>query len=205
MIVKICGITRPADARLAVSLGATHVGVICWPGSPRFVEPAAAAAIVEAVGGRALTVGVFVDDAPERMNAVAAETGFDLLQLHGQEAPEVGALLSRPYIKALAVGPDLDAGLARWPGVPVLLDAHDPVRRGGTGAVVDWDRAAAVARGRQVILAGGLRPDNVGDALSRVRPAGVDVSSGVESAPGIKDEERLRALFDAISRVEELS
>ncbi|HEX7088234.1 MAG TPA: phosphoribosylanthranilate isomerase [Vicinamibacterales bacterium] len=205
MIVKICGITRPADARLAVSLGATHVGVICWPGSPRYVEPAAAAAIVEAVGGRALTVGVFVDEAPERMNELAAETGFDLLQLHGQEAPQIGPLLSRPYIKALAVGPELDAGLAHWPGVPVLLDAHDPVRRGGTGAVVDWDRAAVVARTREVILAGGLRPENVGDALSRVRPAGVDVSSGVESAPGVKDEERLRALFDAIRRVEELS
>lgn len=205
MIVKICGITRPDDARLAVSLGATHVGVICWPGSPRFVEPAAAAAIVEAVGGRAVTVGVFVDESPERMNQLAAEVGFALLQLHGHEAPPVGPLLARPYIKALAVGPDLDAGLAHWPGVPVLLDAHDPVRRGGTGAVVDWDRAAAVARNRQVILAGGLRPENVGDALARVRPAGVDVSSGVESAPGIKDEERLRALFDAIRRVEELS
>jgi len=205
VIVKICGITRPEDAQLAVALGATHIGVICWPASPRFVAPDTAATIVAAVEGRARTVGVFVDEAPGRMNEVAETAGFDLLQLHGHEAPEVASSLARPYIKALAVGPDLEDGLARWPGVPVLLDAHDPVRRGGTGVVVDWDRAAEVARRRSVILAGGLRPENVADALLRVKPAGVDVSSGVESAPGVKDGERLRALFDAIRRVEELS
>lgn len=205
MIVKICGITRVEDATLAVALGATHIGVICWSGSPRYVAPGAARAIVEAVGGAAAVVGVFVDAGADAMNAVASQAGLDLVQLHGRETPALLPRLARPAIKALAVGPDLEQALAAWTGVPLLLDAHDPVRHGGTGSVVDWDRAAAVARQRPVILAGGLRPENIGEALARVRPQGVDVSSGVESTPGVKDERRLRALFDALGRVEEPS
>jgi phosphoribosylanthranilate isomerase len=205
VIVKICGITRVEDARLAVSFGATHIGVICWSGSPRHVTPTAAAAIAAAVRGAAAVVGVFVDADAGEINGIASEAGFDLLQLHGRETPTLLPRLARPAIKALPVGPGLDEALATWTGVPILLDAHDPVRHGGTGSVVDWDRAAIVARRREVILAGGLRPENIGEALARVRPRGVDVSSGVESSPGIKDGERLRALFDAIRRVEEPS
>src|SRR5690606_33217118 len=121
-----------------------------------------------AVGGAAAVVGVFVDAGADEMNAVAGQAGLDLVQLHGRETPALLSRLVRPAIKALAVAPDLEEALAAWTGVPLLLDAHDPVRHGGTGSVVDWDRAATVARRRPVILAGGLRPENIGEALARV-------------------------------------
>jgi phosphoribosylanthranilate isomerase len=102
----------------------------------------------------------------------------------------------------MALTGDIDERVNEWPGTMLLLDAHDHAKRGGTGRVIDWDRAAAIARARDVILAGGLGPANVADAVARVRPAGIDVSSGVESSPGIKDPGKLRALFDALAGVE---
>jgi phosphoribosylanthranilate isomerase len=116
--------------------------------------------------------------------------------------PDLARSLSRRVIKAVALTGDIDEHFKEWPGTMLLLDAHDHAKRGGTGRVIDWDRAAAIARARDVILAGGLGPANVADAVARVRPAGIDVSSGVESSPGIKDPVKLRALFDALAGVE---
>jgi phosphoribosylanthranilate isomerase len=146
-------------------------------------------------------VGLFVNQPADEVNAVAALVGLGAVQLHGDETIEYAALMERPVVKALPIGEatsvaDVDA----WPArVVPLLDAHDPDRRGGTGRMVDWALAASVAARRPVLLAGGLRPDNVAEAIARVRPFGVDVSSGVESTPGVKDHDRLKAFFEAVS------
>ncbi len=203
MLIKICGVCRPQDARLAVEHGATAIGMVFWPASPRAVTPDAAAAVIAALPAGVLTVGVFVDPTRERLDEVLGQVPLGAVQLHGQEPPDFADRLPWPVIKAVAVpdsGPLPD--LTPWAGVRVLIDTHDPVRRGGTGRAVDWTRAAALAATRPVILAGGLRPDTVAEAIARVRPAGIDVSSGVESAPGVKDAGKLRALLAAVRQAE---
>ena len=199
MLVKICGITRLEDAEAAVALGAGAVGFICWPGSPRYVEEERAREIVGHLPASMLTVGVFVNQHVEDVNDVAARIGVSHVQLHGDENLEYASRVAKPVIKATA----LERGVAHWPEETlVLLDVHDPVRRGGTGRTIDWQAAAEVALRRRTLLAGGLTPENVGEAIARVRPYGIDVSSGVEVSPGIKDHQRLRALFEAVKHVE---
>jgi phosphoribosylanthranilate isomerase len=200
MIVKICGITRLEDAEAAVACGADAIGFVFWPKSPRFVEPERARAIAAALPPFVTTVGVFVDQPARLVNGVAARVGLCAVQLHGEETMEYAALMDRPVVKALAIGESTDDGEAdAWPArVRLLLDVHDPVLRGGTGQTVDWARAAAVAARRPTLLAGGLTPENVAGALRAVRPFGIDVSSGVESSPGVKDHRRLKQLFEAL-------
>lgn len=203
MIVKICGITRPQDAERAVALGATAIGFIFWPSSPRRVELEAARSIASRLPASAMKVGVFVDPTADELSRAVRQVGLDAVQLHGSESPGVARGLDARVIKAIALGSaDADLQIAQWTGTTLLLDAHDPVRRGGTGQVVDWDRAAEIARRHEVILAGGLNPANVAEAVRRVRPAGIDVSSGVEQTPGVKDLVKLAALFDALAGVE---
>ena len=196
MIVKICGITRPEDAMAAVDAGAGAIGFIFWPASPRFIDPYRARKIAAMLPPFVTPVGVFVNQPIDYMNGVSSLVRLGAVQLHGDETPDVATSLARPVIKALSLG----AGDVRaWPAdVRLLLDVHDPVARGGTGRTIDWTAAADVAARREILLAGGLTPDNVADAVARVRPFGIDVSSGVESAPGIKDHQRLRALFEAV-------
>src|SRR5262245_29642434 len=198
VIAKICGITRVEDATLAVSLGATAIGFIFWPSSPRAISPRQARSIVAALPTSVTTVGVFVNATRDEIEGAADDAKLSAVQLHGDETPELARSLSRRVIKAIPLAGDASLRWREWPETMVLLDTHDPARRGGTGHVIDWDRAAAIARTRDVILAGGLRPANIVEAVTRVRPAGIDVSSGVESSPGIKDPEKLRALFDAL-------
>ena len=203
MLIKICGIKRADDARAAVEEGASAIGIILWPGSPRAATLAEAEAVVAAVPAGVMTVGVFVDPTRVELDAVMARVPLGAVQLHGNESPAFVDSLPWQVIKALSVpdtGPLPD--LKPWTGVRVLIDAHDPVRRGGTGRLVDWARAAALAATRPVILAGGLRPDTVGEAIARVRPSGIDVSSGVEASPGVKDRAKLRALFSAVREAE---
>jgi phosphoribosylanthranilate isomerase len=201
VFVKVCGITRLEDAHAAVALGARALGFLFWPTSPRFIEPVRARSIVRTLPPFVTPVGLFVNQPADEVNAVAALVGLGAVQLHGDETIEYAALMERPVVKALPIGEatsvaDVDA----WPArVVPLLDAHDPDRRGGTGRMVDWALAASVAARRPVLLAGGLRPDNVAEAIARVRPFGVDVSSGVESTPGVKDHDRLKAFFEAVS------
>lgn len=199
MLVKICGITRSEDARLAVSAGAQALGFIFWPNSPRFVDPYRAKAIVRTLPPFVTPVGVFVNQPAEYVNAVAGLVGLGVVQLHGDEDPAYARLMKRPVLKALSLAGD---AAARWPReVMLLVDAHDPVRRGGTGATADWSLAATLAAERPIMLAGGLMAGNVAAAVAAVRPFGIDVSSGVERAPGVKDPGRLAALFEQLRAV----
>lgn len=202
--VKVCGITRIDDARIAVGLGASAIGLVLWASSPRAVSPDAARDIVAALPGHVVPVGVFVNESPARVDEIAREVGLGAVQLHGDEHVEDYLGLSRPVIRAVSPADDNEeAWVTRLPDdVVVLVDAHDPSRRGGTGRRADWERAARLAARRPIFLAGGLSADNVGEAIARVRPYGVDVSSGVEREPGIKDAAKLQAFFEAVTRAE---
>lgn len=203
-LVKICGITRLEDAQLAVELGASALGFVFWPSSPRYIPPSRAADIIAALPPRLASVGVFVDQTRNFVWNAAEQAGLTALQLHGSESPSFAAALPRPVIKAVAVGEDfsLEAVMEIPRTITVLLDAHDPIRRGGTGVTIDWSVAASVAWRRPIFLSGGLNPGNIQEAIAQVNPHAVDISSGVESAPGIKDPVKLRALFDAIGASE---
>jgi phosphoribosylanthranilate isomerase len=197
---KICGVTSPEDARLAVELGAAAIGMVFWPASPRAIDVARAQAIVEELPPFITTVGVFVDQPVDEVANVAADVGLDVIQLHGNEKPDAYAGIGRRLIKAVPI-PDgtTHANVNGIPaGATLLLDAHDPVKRGGTGRPIDWTVAAAIARRVPVILSGGLNPDNVAAAVRAVAPYAVDVSSGVESSPGRKDPAKLRSFFAAL-------
>ena len=199
MFVKICGITNLEDAKAAAARGADAIGFIFWPSSPRFIEPDVARSIVAMLPPSIAAVGVFVNQPSAHINDVAARVGLRAVQLHGDETEAFAGEMSRPVIKAVALRTANAADVERWPkSIALLLDVHDPVRRGGTGTTVDWSMAGELARYRRVILAGGLNPENVVDAITRVRPYGIDVSSGVERSPGKKDHERLAALFEAV-------
>jgi phosphoribosylanthranilate isomerase len=203
VLVKICGITRLDDAEAAVEAGANALGFVFWPDSPRFIDPYRARAIVRALPAFVTTVGVFVNQPAAFIAGVASLVPLGAVQLHGDEPVAGVENVGRPVIKALTLDIASQADrLARWPAaVTILLDAHDPVRRGGTGRAVDWAAAASIAAQRRIILAGGLTPDNIGEAIDRVRPFGIDVSSGVERSPGVKDRDRIRALFSALNGV----
>ena len=199
MFVKICGITRQQDADLAVGLGATALGFVFWPGSPRSIESPTASVIAASVPSKIKKVGVFVDQSVDEIARIMDEVGLDVAQLHGHETPEFCRALGRSVIKAIALAdngaPDVDDF---DPDIVLLVDAHDPERRGGTGKMVNWDSARDIAATRRTILAGGLNAANIKLAIRSVRPYGVDVSSGVESSPGIKDPDRLRSFFEAL-------
>ncbi len=200
--IKFCGMTRREDVIAAADVGAGAVGFIFWPSSPRAVTPEQAQALVRIVPPFLATVGVFVDQAADDVRRIAQFVGLSTVQLHGRETPEYAAAFEDHGHVIKAIGErdeDLAVAAARWPEKIVLLvDGIDPQRRGGTGTRADWSAAAALARARRVILAGGLRPDNVGEAVAQVQPYAVDVSSGVESKPGIKDHARMRAFADAV-------
>ena len=199
-LVKICGIRRHEDALLATELGATAIGFVFWPRSPRFIDPYRARAIVAALPPFVTAVGVFVDQPEEYVRGVADLLPLGAVQLHGNEPVE--RYVRAPYrvIKSVPVGDAFDpAGTMGLPKhVTVLLDAHDPVSRGGTGRVIDWNAAAAGARTRCTILSGGLSASNVRGAIDTVKPYAIDVSSGVEVSPGVKDPAKLRELFALI-------
>ncbi|HTL03101.1 MAG TPA: phosphoribosylanthranilate isomerase [Vicinamibacterales bacterium] len=220
LFVKVCGITRLQDADQAADHGASAIGFIFWPGSPRYISPEDARAIVRRKAAGLKTVGVFVDEAVERVQQIAEVVGLDLVQLHGNETAadvraaqlklrpggnpraSVGRGFSRAVevIKAVALNGSAPVDLSGFDDdVLILLDAHDPARHGGTGRTIDWAAARDVASARRTILAGGLTPDNVGAAVVAVEPYGVDVSSGVESAPGVKDATRLKRFFEALN------
>jgi len=187
MFLKICGLTNEADAVHAAAAGATALGVVFAPSSPRCVSADRARDIVEAVPASVPVVGVFVDAPLEDIVAVVAHTGIRIVQLHGDEPERYAVALKMPLLRAAGVEVALDA----WPSATLLLDAVSGTERGGTGRRVDWPRAAAIARRRKTVLAGGLTPENVAEAIATVRPFGVDVSSGVEAAPGRKDRDKV--------------
>jgi phosphoribosylanthranilate isomerase len=193
IFIKVCGITRVSDALHAVEQGATALGFVLWEKSPRAVTVDRAAEIIAILPSHVMTVGVFVNEPLDGIRSAAERARLTAVQLHGDEPPSYADALDWPVIRAVAVN-EIDNVADAWSLETVLLvDNIDRVRRGGTGAAVDWTRAAGVARTRRIVLAGGLTPENVGTAIRAVHPFGVDVSSGVESAPGVKD-------FDKVTR-----
>jgi len=202
--IKICGITRREDAELAVELGASALGFNFYPRSPRYLAPAPAAEIVAKLPPTVIAVGVFADETDTaHVASVAREARVTALQLHGPRFPENNRHLGYPVIRAVAV----DAGfkpeaLCGLEAAAFLLDAFDPVSIGGTGRAIDWAKARAATRYGRVILAGGLTPENVGEAIRQVRPLAVDVASGVELSPGVKDPDKLHAFFAAVEEAD---
>ena len=204
--VKICGITRAEDARLAVDLGASALGFNFYAPSPRYLAPAAARAIALTLPALVMSVGVFADETESSRVAEAAEAaGVTAIQLHGPRFPATpdGLLQAYPLIRALTVGKSFRPEDVRpLRANAFLLDAPDNTLRGGTGKTFDWKLACEAKRFGPIILAGGLTPENVGQAIREVRPFAVDVASGVESAPGKKDPAKLRAFFAAVEEAD---
>jgi phosphoribosylanthranilate isomerase len=198
-LVKICGIRDLGSAQAAVDVGADLLG-FHFCNSRRRISPEDARSLVAALPRHPPLVGVFINQPEDEVARVADLVGLDLVQLHGTELP--GFHAPRPVIKALKVrsGTVPDAG--DWPD-PVLLDSWAEDQRGGTGRTWDWTLARELASSRQVIVAGGLKPDNVGEVVRLLRPHGVDVSSGVEVAVGCKDPQRLRAFVQAVREADD--
>ncbi len=194
--VKICGLTRKDDVAAAVAAGAWAVGFVCWSGSPRAVTRTQLRELTADIPPNVRRVAVVVNASVDEVARLRDEAGFTAVQLHGDDDPLVFLSLGLDVIKAVSL--DSDAALEFAAALPeeviVLVDAHDPLRRGGTGERADWERAGDLAARRPIILAGGLRPDNIRQAIAQVAPWAVDVSSGVESSPGIKDAALIRAL-----------
>jgi phosphoribosylanthranilate isomerase len=196
--IKICGLTRLADAVAAVEAGADALGFVFVPGTPRFITPAHAAAIVRELPPFVTKVGLFVNAPETVVRETVAAAGLDTVQLHGEETPEFAAALrgTVKVLKAFRVRGAASLELVppyRYAVDAFLLDAFVAGAHGGTGAKFDWPLALPAKKcGRPVILAGGLTPENAAEAVRQVRPFAVDVSSGVESAPGLKDAEKVR-------------
>lgn len=205
LLVKICGLSTPESVDWALDAGADLVGFVHFPKSPRHVSIETAAALASRVAGRAKTVVLTVDPTDELVRELVSGIAPDYVQLHGKESPErvvaVRALTSRPVIKALGIGSAEDVAAAypyRDAADLLLFDAKPPKdasRPGGLGVAFDWSLLTGAPT--PFLLSGGLDPTNVADAVRHVRPAGVDVSSGVESAPGVKDEARIRTFVTA--------
>lgn len=198
MIAKICGITRLVDARAAVNAGATWLGFNFYPKSARYLAPEKAAGIIAELPRSIVSVGVFVNETPETVAAIAERAGLTRVQLHGDEPPaDLVALARWQPLKALALRTAADlARLDDYPDALLLIDAPTPAY-GGAGEVGDWELARQAAERRRILLAGGLTPANVAAAIAAVRPWGVDVASGVEAAKGIKDPAAIHAFCTA--------
>jgi len=194
-ILKICGITRLVDALHAVQQGATALGFVFWADSPRAIAPADARSIIAALPPRVMPVGVFVNESPQTLRQVMSLTGVKAVQLHGDEKLADYEFIECPLLKSATLV-DLTETARAWPvETTLLLDAADRVKRGGTGVAVDWGKAATAARSHKVVLAGGLTPLNVEEAIRTVRPIGVDVATGVEASPGVKDFAKVSAFL----------
>lgn len=193
--VKICGLTNLDDAQAAMDLGADALGFIFAPGSPRAISVNQAQAIISRLPALVQTVGVFVDADWSMINRTRRECGLDVVQLHGREDEDLLAALGGRIIKVVRVGSGFEVNPKVYPDCTLLLDTYSPRAAGGTGETFDWNLAVKAARYRPIILAGGLRPENVAEAVALVNPYGVDVCSGVEKTPGRKDYERLQSFI----------
>jgi len=200
--VKICGITNWKDAKCSIDAGAPMLRFNFYRNSPRYITPAKARRIVRRLPKHVSTVGVFVNEPEEKMFAIARSVGLDRLQLHGEETPAAVSRVGRslPVIKAVrATNSFRPSQLAKFKRASaILLDGFDRHLRGGTGKTFDWRVARRARRYARIFLAGGLTPDNIGEAIRAVQPYAVDVCTGVEAKPGRKDPRRIRALVSAI-------
>ncbi len=207
MKIKICGLTSPQQALACAQLGADWLGLNCWPGSKRYIPLETVRGITAALPESVVTVGVFVNASAAEIEDTVQQGGLHWAQLHGDETPEFAQGLQVPWFRAFRVGPQFqESELAAFAPEPFLLDAWHPGEYGGTGVQTDLEVAQRCAASANILLAGGLTPENVGAAIEAVRPWGVDVASGVESAPGVKDLAKVKAFVDearaAAARVE---
>jgi phosphoribosylanthranilate isomerase len=201
--VKICGITNLDDAGLATALGAHALGFIFYTKSPRAVTPEQAEHIIRQLPPFVATVGVFVDEDAVTVRDIASRVGLDWIQLHGSESPDYCRSLGQRVIKGFRVKDEESfAQMPDYAGAAqaLLLDTYKPGTPGGTGETFDWELALRARQYGPIILAGGLNPDNVPEAIKIAQPAAVDVASGVEAAPGKKDPEKLQAFIEAVRR-----
>lgn len=205
--IKICGITRPEDAAVALALGVDAIGLVFYPASPRAVTPMQAKQIARTAGPFITVTGLFVNADASVINEVLQQVPLQVLQFHGEESAEFCAQFHRPWIKALRVNPGLSFTHALQTyrnAAGILFDTYKPGVQGGTGDVFDWNlvtREKLPAIGDMpIILAGGLNPRNVSDAVNIVHPYAVDVSGGVESEPGKKDPQKMAAFVEAVKR-----
>ena len=202
--VKICGITREADARAAAAAGADAIGLVFYPDSPRAVSLEQAKEIAENVPPFVTIVALFVDEPADVVLRILERVAIDVIQFHGDETPGFCSQFGRPWIKALRMKPGFDVAreCGRFAGARgMLLDTWQDGKPGGTGQVFDWSLASSNNYSLPLVLAGGLHPDNVAEAVMTVRPAAVDVSGGVESAPGIKDAAKMCDFINAVRSV----
>jgi len=198
--VKICGITRAQDAIVAADSGVDALGLVFYAGSSRHIELEAAVEIKQVIPPFVSTVALFKDATVEQINEVTSELDFDLLQFHGSESPEFIQQFHHPYLKAIGMHDptDLQSTIASYEqSKGFLLDSHAAGAAGGTGETFDWDIIPSELR-QQIILAGGINPHNVAECITRIRPYAIDVSSGVESSPGIKDQGKIEQLMKQI-------
>lgn len=200
--VKICGLTRETDIAAAAEAGADAIGLIFHRASPRFVSPQEAARLCLAVPPLVTVVGLFLDESEEWVREVVETVPLELLQFHGTETPDYCQRFGRRYIKALGLagGGRMDALAGHRQAAGFLLDGHAPGQQGGSGQPLDWSCLPA-PNARPWILAGGLNPENVAEAVAMARPYAVDVSSGVEQSPGIKDPAKITAFIEEVNRV----
>lgn len=204
--IKICGITNEQDAHKSVALGADALGFIFYDQSPRHIEPTAARRIIQTLPPFVLAVGVFVNQPLETVRRIVDDCGLALAQIHGDETPAYCESLDRPVLRAIRLKDRRSfLSLAEYKGRAgvrgFVVDAFSPNSYGGTGQTVDWALAGEAAKAAPVLLAGGLTPHNVREAIEQVRPYGVDVSSGVEASPGRKDPEKLATFIQAVRLV----
>ena len=206
MKIKICGITNTEDAKVAWESGADALGFILYAQSPRYVDPQTVKTIVSGLPPFIVSVGIFVNESSKTVQNIMEKCGLTYAQLHGDETPEYCETLDRPILKALRLKDRSSfLSLAEYRGRAgvkgFVVDAFSESSYGGTGQTTDWSLAAEVARAAPILLAGGLTPENVQDAIAQVHPYGVDVSSGVEVRPGKKDHDKVRAFIRAVQLV----
>jgi phosphoribosylanthranilate isomerase len=203
--VKICGITDAFDAQNAVLLGADAIGLNFVETSPRCIEPTKATRIIESLPAFVSVVGVFVNHPdPQHLEDFAVSIGLHAVQLHGNETPDYCSMIHRvKVIKAFRVDSNFKVeSLRNFGSRMFLLDSYAPTQTGGTGKVFDWDLAYGANAFGSIVIAGGLNPENVSDAVTKLHPFAVDVSSGVESAPGKKDYDKMRRFIEAVRRTD---
>jgi len=198
---KICGITRLSDALAAASAGTDAIGFVFYKKSPRYIAPEAARAIIEALPVFVTTVGLFVDESTSYVQSVLAEAPVDVLQFHGKEPEAACIKYNKPYMKAIPMAPDIDlvGAISQYPkSAAILLDTYDVTLPGGTGRVFNWSDVPQDCQ-KPIVLAGGLNPGNIKEAIQLTSPWAVDVSGGVEADKGIKNPELIEAFIKGVN------
>ncbi|MBC8256677.1 MAG: phosphoribosylanthranilate isomerase [Candidatus Marinimicrobia bacterium] len=202
--VKICGITSLKDANIAVNYGASAIGLIFFPGSPRYVDPEKVKNWILEIPEYVKKVGVFVDEKNENIHGIVRSLDLDFIQLHGDESPEYCAQIIKPVIKVFRVGDDFDSNVLRkYQVAAFLFDTYQKGKPGGTGENFNWKLIADLKTNTPIILSGGLNADNILNGIEIVNPAVVDVNSGVESIPRIKDRGKVKNIFSKLGNTKE--